>query len=220
MSEVNPTRANILGKLIRSARDQAGRSISECAQVLAKSNEEFASAEEGELNLSLPDLEVLSLYLRVPMSHFWGDKEASTESETNFRTYTSLRQRIVGVLLGHARIQSGRSIQDLADVLNVNADQIEAYESGQEAIPYFALEELANNLDIPMRYFTDEKQGPLAKRESELQMQRSFEQLTPEVKAFVLEPVNLTYLETAMRLSELEVEKLRSIAEGILEITL
>jgi hypothetical protein len=50
-------------------------------------------------------------------------------------------------------------------------------------------------------------------------MQQRFEQLPPDIKAFVVEPINLSYLQTAMRLSELDVDKLRSIAEGILDIT-
>jgi len=38
--------------------------------------------------------------------------------------------------------------------------------------------------------------------------------------AFVLKPINLPYLELAKRLSEMSVDKLRDVAEGLLEITL
>jgi len=39
------------------------------------------------------------------------------------------------------------------------------------------------------------------------------------VRAFISKPVNLPYLELAMRLSDLSAEKLRGVAEGLLEIT-
>ncbi len=51
-------------------------------------------------------------------------------------------------------------------------------------------------------------------------MQQHFDELPPEVQAFVVEPVNIGYLETAMRLSKLDVHRLRRIAEGLLDITL
>jgi hypothetical protein len=44
--------------------------------------------------------------------------------------------------------------------------------------------------------------------------------LPQELREFVSKPVNRPYLELAQRLSEVSVEKLRSVAEGLLEITL
>jgi hypothetical protein len=55
-----------------------------------------------------------------------------------------------------------------------------------------------------------------------LQAQQDFEkfaQLPADMREFVLKPINRSYLELAVRLSEMKVEQLRGIAEGILEIT-
>ena len=41
-----------------------------------------------------------------------------------------------------------------------------------------------------------------------------------ELQGFVCKPINRPYLELAVRLSEMSVEKLRGVAEGLLEITL
>jgi hypothetical protein len=41
-----------------------------------------------------------------------------------------------------------------------------------------------------------------------------------ELQSFVVKPINQPYLELAQRLSEMSVEKLRAVAEGLLEITL
>ena len=49
--------------------------------------------------------------------------------------------------------------------------------------------------------------------------QRHFQEMPPELQSFIVRPANINYLETAMRLSEMDVEKLRTIAASILEIT-
>ena len=47
-----------------------------------------------------------------------------------------------------------------------------------------------------------------------------FLELPVEMQLFVSKPINLPYLELAQRLSEMSVDRLRGVAEGLLEITL
>jgi hypothetical protein len=49
---------------------------------------------------------------------------------------------------------------------------------------------------------------------------QNFAELSPELQDFLSKPINRPYLELAQRLSEMDVEKLRAVAEGLLEITL
>jgi transcriptional regulator with XRE-family HTH domain len=220
MSEVDPNRAKLLSDLILDAREQAGRSPEECAQVLGLSAEEFAKLEASPAELTLPQLETLAMALNVPMSHFWGTVEPRGHDEKpDFVLYRSLRQRIIGLNLYQARMQAGRSSLDLAADLGLPVETITAYETGREPISYFEMEQLSLNLGVPLTYLTEETHGPLASHEAKMHMQQRFEQLPPDIKAFVVEPINLSYMETAIRLSELDVDKLRSIAEGILDIT-
>jgi hypothetical protein len=48
---------------------------------------------------------------------------------------------------------------------------------------------------------------------------RDFLQLPDEIQAFVCKPVNRPYLELALKLSNMSTDKLRSVAEGLLDIT-
>ena len=220
MSEVDPNRAKLISDLIRGAREGAGRSPEDCAQILGMSAEEFANLEASPSELTLPQLETLAMALNVPMSHFWGSIEPRADIEQpDFDLYQSLRQRIIGVYLYQARMQAGRSSQDLAADLDLPVETITAYETGREPIPYFEVEQLSLNLGVPLTYFTEETHGPLVSHENKMHLQQRFDQLPPDTKAFVVEPINQSYIETAMRLSELDVDKLRSIAEGILDIT-
>lgn len=220
MSDNDSSRAVTLGELVRSARLEAGRSIGECSQVLGASVELLASAEQGKTSLSLPDLEALSMYLKVPMSYFWGTQEPEQNHEPDYATYVGLRNRIIGALLRQARIEHEISPEQLAGELGAEAELIEAYELGVKPIPYFDLEKLAAALNLTTEYFSEYLHGPLARAEVERDMQERFSELPPEVRAFVAEPVNVTYLQTAMHLSEMDVDRLRHIAESILDITL
>lgn len=220
MNELNHNRAEILARLIQDARIHARRSPDECAEVLGISTDEYSKIEATERDISLPELEVLGMFLKVPMAYFWGSLTLEEAKEADYELYQSLRQRIIGALLRQARIQADLSSEELASAIDTNVEQIDAYESGTEAIPYFQLEKLASELNVSIQYFTNEEHGPLAQYETDQYLQKKFENLPPEVKAFVAEPINLSYLETAMRLSEMDVAKLRSIAEGILDITL
>lgn len=220
MNELDRNRAEILAGLIRDARIHARRSPDECAEALGITTDDYFNIESAERDISLPELEVLAMFLRVPMAYFWGSLTLEEARETDYDLYQSLRQRIIGALLKQARIQADRSPEELASALDTDVEQIKAYESGTEAIPYFHLEKLANDLEVSVQYFSNEEHGPLALYETEQHLQKRFENLPPEVKVFVAEPINLSYLETAIRLSEMDVAKLRSIAEGILDITL
>lgn len=219
MNNLDQTRAKILGDLIRDARLRAGRSIADCARILGISEETYAQAETGEYTPALPDLEVLAMYLNVPMAHFWGNESIGIPEETDYESFANIRQRIIGALLRRARIQSKRSIEDVAGYLGGSVEQIQDYESGKTAVPLFDLEKLGKYYGVSMDYFSDEARGPLAEHEAWQKTQKRLDDMPPEIKQFVLEPINLSYVQIAMRLSELDVKRLRNIAEGLLDIT-
>lgn len=220
MSEEVLTRAEILGGLIREARLNAEYSVAECSAFLGKSPSEYDSLENGDITPSLPELEVLAVNLRVPMTHFWGNVRPIERTEMDNADYLSLRQMMVGATLGQVRIKAKLTVDELADETGIAADMIRAYESGAEPIPYFELETLATKLDASIKVFVDDEFGPLAENEAERELERRFGDWSPQMKMFIADSRNIAYLETAMRLSEMDADKLRSIAEGILEITL
>ena len=51
-------------------------------------------------------------------------------------------------------------------------------------------------------------------------MEQHLKELPPDVREFVAQPVNVNYIQTAMRLSEMDADRLRTIAESLLDITL
>ncbi len=219
MNEHDRTRAKILGLLIRDARLHAGRSPQDCARLLNIEVDDYLQAEQGDIALSLPHLEVLAMFLEVPLSHFWGTETLTQPRRTDYADLLTLRRKVVGGLLKQARVEARRSHEELAAELKTDVAVIQAYEQGTAPIPLFALERLGKYLGVSLDFFVDRGRGPLAEHEARMRIRRHFAELPPEIQAFVTEPINRSYLETAMRLADMDVEQLRRIAEGILDIT-
>jgi len=219
MKETDVTRAKILGVLIQDARKYARRSVEECAEVLGLTPQRFKEAEEGTNIISLPEVEVLAMYLDVPMAHFWGSHALSDSPGNNYKDLLQLRHRMVGVLLQQARLTAGKGLEEMAKQVGISAEQLSQYESGQHPAPLLHLEKLGQALGYSVNYFMEDAHGPLARHEAEQKMLKRLEELPPSMQKFIAEPVNIAYLETAMRLSVMDVKRLRGIAEAILDIT-
>ncbi|MCA9919238.1 MAG: transcriptional regulator [Anaerolineales bacterium] len=219
MSELNPERAKMLGSLIEKAREHFGRTKKECAAVLGIKPAEYSSIESGDYPVSLPHLEALALYLNIPMGYFWGSESLKNEAEIDFENLIALRHRVIGVLLSQQRLRSHQSQAALAKALGIREDQLKSYEMGAEPIPYLHLEQICRELDVSVNYFLDDVHGPLGRHEAKQKLERQFQRMDPEMQAFLINPVNVSYLDTAKKLSEMDVAQLRTVAESLLEIT-
>ena len=219
MSEINPERAKILGDLVEKAREHFGRTKKECAAVLGMKSGDYSKVETGEYPVSLPQLEALALFLNIPMGYFWGSEPLQTESEIDFENLIALRHRVIGVLLSKQRLRTRQSLAELAEALGMEEDLLKSYEMGQEPIPYLHLEQICRQLDVSVSYFLDDVHGPLGRHEAKQKLERQFKRMPPDMQAFLINPVNVSYLDTAKKLSEMDVAQLRQVAESLLEIT-
>jgi transcriptional regulator with XRE-family HTH domain len=216
-------RAKKLAVLMRAARQKAGKSTSECADLLGISPEEYESFELGETSPSLPQTELLAFSLNIPLEHFYGDGLVGDSNQPGQQykpeQLVLLRQRIIGVMLKKARLQAGLDLESVADEMGVEVGLLEAYEMGEKPIPVPYLEACAHFYGQSLKDFQD-KHGPVGQWIKQQAVVREVLELPPELQAFVCLPVNRPYIELAKRLSEMSVEKLRAVAEGLLEITL
>lgn len=216
-------RAKKLGVLIRDARMANRKTLQECAEALGISSERFEQYEMGEESPSLPELEILAFYLEVPLDHFWGDRAISETdprlSQLDLDQLLGLRQRIIGARLRKLRMEAGIDERELAELASMTKAQLDAYELGEQSIPLPELEALATALEQPLKDFQDQ-QGPIGDWVRQQYVAKHLMELPVELQAFISRPVNRPYIELAQRLSEMEVDRLRAVAEGLLEITL
>jgi len=216
-------RAKRLGVLIRDARLKANKSVEECAQFIGTSPSRFIDYEFGEQSPSLPEIEILAYFLNVPIDHFWGRVTLAQNSRApkglDAAKLLPIRQRMIGAMIRQDRLQAGWSLEDLAEKSGLSSDSLKTYELGEQALPFPVLETLAMSLNRSVRDFQD-KNGPVGAWASREQAVQSMLEMPPDLQEFIVKPINQPYLELAQRLSEMSVEKLRAVAEGLLEITL
>jgi transcriptional regulator with XRE-family HTH domain len=215
-------RAKKLAVLIRDARQAAGKTKLETAAAISVSQHVYDQYETGEISPSLPELEALAFYLDIPLDHFWGSYSRSEHPETvdteKLERIILLRQRMIGALVRKTRMEAGLGVKSVAERAGISEEQLEKYELGQEPLPVPTLENLIGVIGKPLQHFFDQK-TMVGHRSVEQQAIKQFLQLTPDLQAFVCKPINRPYIELAIRLSEMSVDKLRAVAEGLLEIT-
>jgi transcriptional regulator with XRE-family HTH domain len=214
-------RDRIIGVLLKDARSQAGRTKQECADMLGVSPSTITAFERGQSQISLPELEVLSYFLGVPIFHFLDPDPQLLPDEDlpPVEEILQLRHRMVGVLLRQARTEADMSQQDLADVLNCSDSSISDYEHGRRPIPLAELEVVAQTFKRRMDYFLEGNDGPISEWQRQQAISRAVQELPEEMQEFVSKPINQSYLELAMKLAQMPAGALRRIAEGLLEIT-
>jgi transcriptional regulator with XRE-family HTH domain len=212
-----------LGLLIRDARTAERRSIKECADAIGIKPGLFRAYEEGRRAPSLPELETLVYYLKLPISHFWGKEIKSDSSSPAELMDTSrliaLRQRMIGALLRQERNNVNMSIRHLANETGISPARLKAYELGERAISVPELESILTIMGSRIETFFDQS-GPVGQWMIGQRGLQKFIELPEDMQNFVCQAVNRPYLELAMKLSDMSREKLRSVAEGLLDITL
>lgn len=215
-------RTKKLGVLIRDARLATRRNIPECAEAIGVTNGVFRAYEEGRRAPSLPELEVLAYFLDLPFRRFWSKEAVSDDtppSETlNLPVLIGVRQRMIGALLRQARLKASISPKALSEQSGISTSRLKAYELGERSIPLPELEGLMSLLNGQVELLFDQS-GPVGQWLSQQQAIQDFRKLPPELQDFVCKPVNRPYLDLALKLSELSTEKLRSVAENLLDIT-
>ncbi len=214
-------RRKIVGVLLRHARQRANWAIEEVANALGETLESITKIEEGHCDVSLVELEILAHLYHVPLAYFWSEEipDERINARLPVAAIMGLRRRIIAALLQQARIEAGRSREDLARLLNCPPTRIIAYELADRDIPLVELEAMAQFLGVPMSYFFDEGIRPAGEVLPDMDELKRLAELPADVRRFVTMPGNLLYLRAAMQLSALPASTLRRLGEGLLDIT-
>jgi transcriptional regulator with XRE-family HTH domain len=166
-------------------------------------------------------LEALSFFLQVSPEHFWGrtmlgDRTSATKAA---KRVLEVRHRMIGAMIRQVRQESGISQEELAEFAAMTPAELESCELGELPLALPQLELIAAAVNKPLQQFLD-RQGPVGTWASQQRTVQNFLTLSDDLQEFVSKPINRPYLELAQRLSEMDVNKLRAVGEGILEITL
>ncbi|MEI6289527.1 MAG: helix-turn-helix transcriptional regulator [Chloroflexota bacterium] len=214
-------RTRMLGVLLRDARIAARKTFPDLNKDLGISTALIKSYEEGRKSPSLPELEVLAYYFKLPIRHFWSSEALSDNSPLiepiNLPQLVNLRQRMIGTLLRHKRQQTEISVKELSSQTGIPQTRLNAYELGENPIPISELEAILPIIGQKIEIFYDQN-GPVGRwMRSESYVQK-FLDLPSDLQAFICLPGNQVYLELARQLSELPIEKINTVAQSLHEL--
>jgi len=222
-SQFPETRAQRIGRILAILREMNQQPVDEIAGYLGVSSVDWMKYETGEMSPSLPQLETLANYFHVPLDLLLLDSPAGLTGENDpskIAALLSLRDRIIAVMIKRARMEQNRSQSDMAASLETDEATITALESGKISIPLPDLEVICSELGISMKSLLPGKDfhTPHEVNAAPAKPERSLS-LPQDVLDFISNSSNLPYLQLAKKLSEMDANKLRGIAEGLLEIT-
>ncbi|PKO06595.1 MAG: hypothetical protein CVU41_05705 [Chloroflexi bacterium HGW-Chloroflexi-3] len=216
-------RSKKLGILLMDARLSKKSSINDISKQTGIAEDRLIQFENGSISPSLPELEILAYTYNLPMNHFWGKQILQTDLtddlEEKFQTLLKIRNKIIGANIKSKRQENRITSEELAEKCDFDIDQLSRFENGEAEIPVPTLEIIAKGLNCQIEDFFD-NQGIIGAWRKENAEISSLKELPQEFREFITKPINAPYLDLAMKLSELDVQKLRLVAEGLLEITL
>ena len=216
-------RTKKLALLMRDMRQDRRRSMEECALAMGVSLEQYRDYEEARSSPSLPELELLVYFLEMPIQHLWSDKTIS-ENESpsempDFLKVKAVRQRMIGALLRREREKANLTIPQLAQQTGLTPSELQEFELGERTLTLPMLEGIVNSIDSRLDTFIDQS-GPVGAWLASQRSIQKFSELPKEIQDFVCQPVNRPYLDLAIKMSEMSKDRLRAVAEGLLDITL
>ena len=216
-------RAKKLGILIKDARLSTGKTMKECGEAIGVSGSTISSYEKGKSSPSLPELEMLSFYLRVPIERFWKDTILSSEDpefdSLDIEHTQVIRHRHIGNILEEARLSLEITYEEITEKTGISYGRMKRFETGNSPVPLPELELLNTLLNVKLSDYYDSETdaGKWIKAQAGI---TEFLALPDELQEFVSKPINRPYLEIARKLSTLSADQLRSIAESLLDITI
>jgi transcriptional regulator with XRE-family HTH domain len=225
MAENTPeqqTRLQAIGALLQQARLASNKSAEECARAVGLDADGYTQIEAGQHQLSLPELEALAFLLDMPIEIFWERQSLPAKTDphalSDAQALLRLRHRMIGALLRQARLEANYTLESLSQRSGIDTASLEAYEYGRQPVPVPVLEQLSGLLHRSIREFQDQY-GPVGEWNTRQKAVEEFLKLPIELQVFISKPVNRPFIELAQRLNDMSVDKLRAVAEGLLEIT-
>jgi len=212
-----------MGVLLKAARTHRGESKKTCADVIGVSSRMITKYESGEKSPSLPELEVLAYYFDVPLDNFWEDTNPYHQDRMselkNLDKRMELRNLKIGAQLRKFRQESDLSMKEVSDRLGITTYRLKSYEQGKFPVPAAELNALVRMYEHDLGDLVVDS-GPIAEWAHAKKVSNSFVDLPQDLQDFVLKPVNRPYLDIAVKLSKMNVDQMRDVAERLLDITL
>jgi transcriptional regulator with XRE-family HTH domain len=212
-----------MGVLLKTARTHKGESKKTCGEIIGATSRMISKYEAGEKSPSLPELEVLAYYLDVPLERFWEDlapdDRDKMDSLLNLEQRIEIRNLKIGASMRKFRQESKLSMKEVSEKVGLTTYRLKSYEQGKFPVPVAELNAILRLYGKEIEDLVVDS-GPIADWIHAKKAGTEFVELPIDLQDFVLKPINRPYLDIAVKLSKMSVDKMRDVAEGLLDITL
>lgn len=146
-------KSGVIIKRIKSIRKFQDRSKQDCANILGLSTETYSSIETGETPLTLPQLELLSIYFDINLSDLLQTEPRQPIQATVFNEeirphYLVLRDKMIRAMLSIELENQSLTQEDVAQGIHIPLDDLQMYISGDVPIPVDDLFEISEYLGL------------------------------------------------------------------------
>ena len=165
-SQLFQIRAKKIGLRIAIARQKAGLSLEDLSNRSGIDIAALTEIEKGISCPSLPQLQYIASLVQLPLDdlvnvYALAPIPAGIEASA-LPKYFEIRNRMLGIQIKKNRIEQEISEEQLAKYCELQPDEVQAFESGQKAIPFLKLMRISELLHLPYELQQNEEPTPTA----------------------------------------------------------
>jgi transcriptional regulator with XRE-family HTH domain len=152
-SQLYQIRAKKIGLKLTMARQKVGLTVEDLSRQVGIEPADISQMEKGISSPSLPQLQYIASIIKMPLDDLintFALVPIPQGLETSaLPKYYDIRNRMLGIQIKKNRVQQNISEDQLAQASDVNASDVESYESGQKLIPFPVLMRISEYLHLP-----------------------------------------------------------------------
>ncbi|MBW6465210.1 MAG: helix-turn-helix domain-containing protein [Brevefilum sp.] len=148
-------KSSVIVKRIKSSRKFQDRSKKDCANILGLSADTYHSIETGETPITLPQLELLSIFLDINLSDLLQTEPPQPIYVTVFSEeirpqYLTLRDKMIRAMLSLELKNHSLILEEVSQAIHIPLGDLQAYFSGEEPIPADNLFKISDYLGLSL----------------------------------------------------------------------
>lgn len=152
-SQLYMLRAKKLGIKLTLARQKQNIALEDLAHKMGMHPDEINSFEKGITAPSLPQIQVLSSILQMPIDDLVNtqvlepiQQEISPDA---LPRYFEIRNKMLGIQVKKNRFQQNQTVEQLSALCEISPSDLDLYESGGKPIPLPVMQKLSEVLQLP-----------------------------------------------------------------------
>jgi transcriptional regulator with XRE-family HTH domain len=150
-----PKKSDRIIRHIKYTRKIKGHSKQDCAMILGVSKDTYHSIETGKTALTLPQIELLSIFLGIKLSTLFEVEppqhpQATVLNDDVRPHYLVLRNKMIRAMLSIELENQSLTLEKIAKDINIPLNVLQRYDSGEEPVPMDDLLKISDYLGISL----------------------------------------------------------------------